>query len=82
MQEYVDKIYEEAFEAAYANMMWQKANDPAFTRAYLLGLLESLYVEQGNNQLGRSEVKEAAKSATIAACELILAEWEQAHRAS
>ena len=72
----MQKMYEEAFDREYANLMLRKAADPDFTREYLAGLLQSLYINQGNNHMDRTEAKEKALQAMIAACETMLSEWE------
>ena len=75
MNDYLDKVYEESFQNDYACLMLRKTTDPQFTKEYLDGLLQSLYIQQGNNWLGRSESKESALRAMIAACETIFMEW-------
>ncbi|NLI20868.1 MAG: phosphonoacetaldehyde reductase [Clostridiales bacterium] len=77
MEQYLQEIYDDAFSTAYESFRSRRATDARFTRAYLRGLLESLYVAQGNNWLGRGEVKEAAQNGMIAAAEAVLDEWEE-----
>lgn len=76
MSDYLDKTYDETFDSVFANMTYRKENDPDFTKQHLKDLLESLYVHQGNNWVGRSEIKELINTATIAACEAVLYDWE------
>lgn len=76
MDEYLDRIYNEAFDREYNNLMLRKATDQEFTKEYLEGLLQSLYIQQGNNYADRAEGKENALRAMIAAAEMILIEWE------
>ncbi len=76
MDYYMEKVYQEAFQTAYDHMLQRKKTDPDFTKEFLAGLLESLYVEQGNNW-GRSEAKEQSQSAMIAVCEIILSDWDK-----
>ncbi len=72
----LDQIYNEAFEREYTNLTLRKAADPEFTREYLTGLLQSMYVNQGNNYMDRTDAKDSVLRAMIAACETLLSEWE------
>ncbi|MDF1617088.1 hypothetical protein [Petrocella sp. FN5] len=72
----IDMKYEETFQLVYGQLNHSKQNDPKYTRLDLKRFLESLYDNQGNNWLGRSEVQEAVQAATIAAAELLLSQWE------
>ena len=76
MDEYLQKVYDDAFQDAYESFRFRRQTDSAFTLDFFRGLLESLYVAQGNNWLGRGEAKEAAQNAMIAAAEVLLSEWE------
>jgi len=80
MDEYLQQIYEDAFQNAYEGFQLRKRNDETFTRSFFQGLLESMYVAQGNNWLGRGEAKEASQNAMIAAAELLLSEWVEEPR--
>lgn len=75
MDEYLEQIFNDSFDNAYAYFTLRKAEDQAFTRDYLQGLLESLYVRQGNNWDGRGQAKDMLQSGMIAAAELILEQW-------
>ena len=76
MEQYLQEIYDDAFQNAYESFRYRKQTENGFSRAFLQGLLESLYVAQGNNWLGRGEAKEMSHSAMIAAAEVVLSEWE------
>ena len=76
MNEHLQEMYEEAFDREYTNLMLRKKSDPDFTKEYLAGLLQSLYINQGNNHMDRTEAKEKALQAMISACETMLSEWE------
>lgn len=80
MDEYLQQIYEDAFQNAYESFQLRKRTDDTFTRAFFQGLLESMYVAQGNNWLGRGEAKEASQNAMIAAAEALLSEWAEEPR--
>lgn len=81
MDEYLQQIYDDSFQNSYDSFKFRKMTDPAFTREFFQGLLESMYVAQGNNWLGRGEAKEASQSAMIAAAEALLSEWQEESRA-
>ena len=76
VDELMQQVYDDAFDDAYVSFILRKQNDPQFTRDFLQGLLDSLYVQQGNNWTGRGQTKEAAHSALIAAAELVLSRWD------
>lgn len=77
MEEMLQQIFDEAYDEAYAYFTLRKEEEPSFTRENLVGLLESLYVRQGNNWDGRGQAKDLAQSAMIAAGEAVLSEWPQ-----
>jgi hypothetical protein len=52
-----------------------KKENRTLRRDELEALLKSLYVSEGNNWVGQSEIKQLRQAATIAACEVILSEW-------
>jgi len=72
----IDKKYEATFELVYQQLNHARQHDPKYNRSDLKHFLESLYDNHGNNWLGRSEVQEAVQSATIAAAELLLSQWD------
>ncbi len=77
MEEYLQQVYEDAFDNAYAHFTLRKQEDPAFTKEFLQGLLDSMYTRQGNNWDGRGQAKDMMQSGMIAAAELVLTEWSQ-----
>jgi hypothetical protein len=76
MKDNLDQIYDKYFDTYYAHMLDRRKNDPELTKRFLKELIESLYVAQGNNWEGRSEVKDAEYRAMIAAYEVVLGDWE------
>ena len=72
----IGAVYDRYFETYYAYMLERRKSDPYLTKDFLKGLIESLYVAQGNNWEGRSEVKDAEYRAMISAYEVILGDWE------
>lgn len=77
MQNYLDEIYERNFEMYYDFMSLRKERDPEFSKDDLKQLLDTFYVAQDNNW-GLSEAKAIAHQAMIAACEVVLSNWEDA----
>ena len=73
-----DRLHEEVFEATLAQLARRRELDPAFTLAELQGLLETAYIAQGNDWVGRGEVHEVTTAAEIAAYEAMLANWAEA----
>ncbi|MCJ7550005.1 MAG: hypothetical protein MUQ30_10025 [Anaerolineae bacterium] len=67
--------YEEVYAALYAHLQEQRENDPGFTVGDIRGFLKDAYVRMGNEGIGNGPLFEAAQSATIAAYEVVLAEW-------
>jgi len=76
MKDIRDQIYDKYFDTYYAHMLDRKRNDPDLTKPFLRELIDTLYVSQGNNWEGRSEVKDAELCAMIAAYEVVLENWE------
>lgn len=76
MDEFLQKVYDDAFDEAFGYFSSRRQWDAEFTKTYLEGLLESLYVRQGNNWDGRGQAKDMAQSGMIAAAELTLAQWD------
>ena len=67
--------YDEVFEAVVERTRQRRARDPDFTVARLTELLETEYVNQGNDWIGRGALREVTQAATIAAYERVLTEW-------
>ncbi len=76
MDEYLQEIYDDSFDNAFSYYILRRREDPDFTKESLQGLMESLYVRQGNNWDGRGQAKEMSLSGMIAAGELVLAQWD------
>ncbi len=75
MSDFLQKIYDETFEAVYNELLNRKKTDKDFTVSDIEGLLDSYYANEGNNWVGQSEVRLTKQSATVAAYEKILFEW-------
>jgi hypothetical protein len=73
--------YNQIFEAVCRRVQRRRQTDPDFTLERLRGILETQYVYQGQDWVGRGAVANTAIAATIAAYEHLLAEWEQQRQA-
>lgn len=76
IQDHEEKVFNEAFERTYADMVEQYENNPIYDVNYIKEFLESMYVYQGQDWDGRGEIKHIRNSAIIAATELVLDEIE------
>ncbi len=71
-----EQKHAEVFEQVSQQLHERRESDPDFTFEHAEGLLDALYVDQGNDWLGRGTLGHIVSSATIAAYEHFLAEWE------
>ena len=68
--------YERVFEQVRAHIGGLRLTDPEFSIDRLRRLLQTEYVSQGNDWIGRGTLAHIIQAARIAAYESILAEWE------
>ena len=66
----------EVFEGTLRGLENRKKVDPAFKLDDAKSALAHLYILEGNDWLGRGELGDLITSATIAAYEHFVAEWE------
>lgn len=76
MEDYRERLYEDTFDNVCGDMRRRRESDPCFTKEQMQGLLKALYVNHGNDWEGRGEIRDIINEATIAACELVLSEWQ------
>ncbi len=76
MQDYTEIAFNETFDIVYNDITNKKNCDNSFDKDDLKDLLNTLYINEGNNWTGHGEIVMAKHSATIAACEAVLAEWD------
>ena len=69
--------YDEVFEHTCAHIRRRRQLDPGFGIEQLEGLLQSEYVSQGNDWDGKGTIQHIVQAATIAAYELVMAEWRR-----
>jgi hypothetical protein len=77
MVDWRQEKFDEIFDTVYATTQYRRFNDSSFTLKDLERLLETLYVNDGNDQGGRGKVGDITSEATIAAHEQVLAEWKR-----
>ncbi|MDR2078714.1 MAG: hypothetical protein LBP74_03200 [Treponema sp.] len=71
-----DILYIKTFDQEIRGLERRRETDPGCTAADLEGTLQSLYVMDGADWLGRGEVGDITMAATIAAYEHFIAEWK------
>lgn len=76
MEERYRFIFDNTFEETRAHLLGRRLQGQ-FGVEELQSLLESTYVNQGLDWVGRGELFRIRQEATIAAMELTLAEWQQ-----
>ncbi|MGP1454698.1 MAG: hypothetical protein ACTTJ7_02920 [Treponema sp.] len=72
-----DRKYKEVFDSEIRLLTRRRTFDSDCTIADVQGILDSLYVLDGNSGLGRSTVEQISLSATIAAYEAFVHEWRK-----
>ena len=76
MEDYREQLFDETFENVCGDMKRRRDKDPRFTKEEMEGLLKALRIHHGNDWEGRGEIRDIINEATIAACELVLSEWQ------
>ena len=72
-----EKKYREVFDDETRLLVRRRAADTSCTIDDIQGILDSLYILDGNNATGRSCVQQIALSATIAAYEAFIHQWQK-----
>ena len=73
---YIHENYEDTFDSVYAALAEMMRKDPVQARETIRGILNGMYIRQGNDWTGRGAIGDAGLAASIAAYECILAEQE------
>jgi len=71
-----DEKYREVFESTLGGLERRRGRDGTFALSDAEGTLKHLYIQDGNDQLGRGELQDIILGATIAAYEHFIAEWK------
>ncbi len=69
--------YDDVFESIRRYVHRRKADDPDFTIDVLKRLLETQYINEGDDWAGRGSVQNITHAATVAAYEASLVEWQE-----
>ena len=72
-----EKKYQEVFDEETRLLIRRRAADTSCTIDDIQGILDSLYILDGNNATGRSCVQQIELSATIAAYEAFIYQWQK-----
>ncbi len=70
-----DRKFDEVYRSCLGSLHRQKETDGSFTLETARGVLEHLYVQEGNDWTGRGEVQDIQIEASIAAYERFLSDW-------
>ncbi|AEE16910.1 hypothetical protein [Treponema brennaborense] len=70
-----DEKYTEVFEEELRGIERRMANDTACTIDDIKGILDHLYISEGNNWEGRGPLGDTVMAATIAAYEQFIADY-------
>ena len=73
----IDAKYQHVYEEELRGLQRRCEHDPSCSLKDLSGVLHNLYIMDGNNWEGRSEMLQASISATIAAYEHFIAEMKK-----
>ncbi len=74
IDQHEEKVFNETFQVTYDDIIEKYVNDPHYQLSYLEEFLDSMYIFQGQDALGRGELKRLRTEATIAALETALDE--------
>jgi len=72
-----ERVYDRTFRNVCHQVRERRKQDPRLTKGELRRQMQTAYARQGSNRLGRGSLHEVELSATIAAYEHILAEWDR-----
>ncbi|MBU0936409.1 MAG: hypothetical protein KKI09_09285 [Spirochaetes bacterium] len=67
--EWEQEVYRSTYDKALAALARRKQEDPSFGESDLRGILEHLYVQQGNDHYGRGRLHDLSITATVDAHE-------------
>jgi hypothetical protein len=76
-REWRERAYEETLEGELGALAARRKIDPSFAIADAEGTLRHLYVQEGNDQIGRGLLQDIILGATIAAYEQFIDMWRK-----
>jgi len=74
--EWKDIAYDGTFETTMRSLERRRSDDAAFTVEAARGVLKHLYIQDGNDWVGRGGLQDIVMQATIDAYEQFITEWE------
>jgi len=74
--EWRDRAYTEAYERTITGLEARRKAVPSFSLEDAEAQLKSLYVQEGNDWIGRGMLQDAVLAGTIAAYEYYIASWK------
>ncbi len=75
--EWLDNAYDQVLAEEKRGLERRRQNDPTLKIEDIQGILDNLYISDGNNWEGRGPLADVVISATIAAYELYISEWKK-----
>lgn len=75
LSDWKERKFDEVYRACLDSLDRQRRTDPSFTPEAARGVLEHLYIQEGNDWTGRGEVQDIQIEASIAAYERFLSDW-------
>jgi len=69
--------YDQTFEATLNHLEMRRLKDPSFTLDELEELIETEYINMGNDWSGRGSLYHVTQKAKLAAYEIFHSEWKQ-----
>ncbi|HOX92283.1 MAG TPA: hypothetical protein PLC54_05130 [Spirochaetales bacterium] len=80
--EWRETAYCKSYDSTLTSLRRRREEDPSFGIVQLRALLDNLYIQDGNDWVGRGELQDIAMQATLDAHESFLAELEAEQRPS
>ncbi len=72
-----EQKYAEVFEGSLRALAARRELEPGFGFGDAQGILDHLYISEGNDWIGRGELGDIVMSATVAAYEYFISEWKR-----
>jgi hypothetical protein len=69
--------YSEVFEGTLRVLAARRELEPGFGVGDAQGILDHLYISEGNDWIGRGELGDIVMSATVAAYECFISDWKR-----
>lgn len=76
LSDWKERKFDAVYRACLVGLERQRRKDPSLTPESVRGVLEHLYIQEGNDWTGRGEVQDIQIEASIAAYERFLSDWE------